>query len=207
MAAFLWSAAGAAVGAVLGAIVTPRMLTREAPPGRLYLLAGSGAATAIALALLAARFDGIELLAFSAVAAIGVAASAVDLIERRLPGRLLLPGYVLLAGLLALEALRTANPADFVRAATAAAAVAGTYLAIALTSRGGLGAGDVKFGGLLGMAMGWQGWPVVLAGTVLAWAAAAATVLIRSRTVGDRRDLIPMGPFLLGGAVLALGLT
>jgi|GEM_PF-3764604 len=59
--------------------------------------------------------------------------------------------------------------------------------------------------GLLGMAMGWQGWPVVLAGTLLAWAAAAA-MLIGSRAAGHPRGSMPMGPFLLGGAVLALAL-
>lgn len=205
-AVLLWGGAGAAVGAVLGGIVAPRMLTREAPPSRRPLLAGSAAATAVALALLAARFGGIELLAFSAVAAIGVAASTVDLVERRLPSQLLLPGYALLAGLLALEAVRTVDPAAYIRAVTAAVAVAGTYLTIALVSRGGLGAGDVKLGGLLGMAMGWQGWPIVLGGTLLAWTAGATTILIASRATGHSHDSIPMGPFLLGGAVLALGL-
>lgn len=208
----LWGATGAAVGA-LGGILTPRMLTRETCPGRRQLLAGSAAATAIALALLAARFGGIELLAFSAVAAVGVAASAVDLIERRLPGRLLLPGCALLAGLLALEAVRTNSPASFTRAVGAAVAVAGTYLVIALASHGGLGAGDVKLGGLLGMALGWQGWTVVLAGTFLAWAAAAIALLLDRRLTGMPclhtgvpGATIPMGPFLLGGAVLALSL-
>lgn len=206
MAALLWGGTGAAVGTVLAGIVTPRMLTREPPPGRRRLLAGSAAATGFALALLAARFDGIELLAFSVIAAIGVVASAIDLIERRLPGRVLLPGYGLLAVLLAFEAVRTVDPAGFTRAVSAAVAVTGAYLAIALASRGGLGAGDVKLGGLLGMAMGWQGWPVVLAGTLLAWTAAATAILIGRRASGIANAAIPMGPFLVGGAVLALGL-
>ena len=205
-AVLVWGAAGTVMGVVLGGTVMPRVLTRQAPPSWPRLLAGSAAATATALAVLAARFDGIELVAFSAVAAIGVTASAVDLVERRLPGRLLLTGYALLAGLLALEAVRTTGLAAYVRAATAAAVVAGTYLAVALASRGGLGAGDVKLGGLLGMAMGWQGWPVVLTGTLLAWAAGAIAILIAPRVTGRPHDSIPMGPFLLGGAVLALGL-
>lgn len=203
-AALLWGGVGTAVGAVLAIFVTPRMLTREPPPSRPRLLAGCAAATGLALALLAARFVGIELLAFSCVAAIGVAASAIDLIERRLPSRVLLPCYALLIGLLAIEAVRTAAPGSFTRAISAAGAVAGAYLAVALASRGGLGAGDVKLGGLLGIAMGWQGWPVVLAGTLLAWTAAATTVLIGRRTSGVAGATVPMGPFLVGGAVLAL---
>ena len=202
--ALLWGVGGAAVGAVLATVVTPRLLNHEPPPSRTPLLAGCAAATGLALALLAARFVGIELLAFSCVAAIGIAASAIDLIEQRLPSQLLLPCYALLIGLLLIEAVRTAAPGSFTRAISAGGTVAGVYLAVALASRGGLGAGDVKLGGLLGIALGWQGWPVVLAGTLLAWTAAATTVLIRQRASSVADATIPMGPFLVIGAVLAL---
>ncbi|MHA6631105.1 prepilin peptidase [Pseudonocardia sichuanensis] len=202
--ALLWGVGGAAAGAVVAAVVTPRLLNHEPPPSRTRLLAGCAAATGLALALLAARFVGIELLAFSCVAAIGIAASAIDLIERRLPSQVLLPCYTLLIGLLLIEAVRTAAPGSFTRAVSAGSAVAGVYLAVALASRGGLGAGDVKLGGLLGIALGWQGWPVVLAGILLAWTAAATTVLIRRRASSVADATIPMGPFLVIGAVLAL---
>jgi hypothetical protein len=59
----------------------------------------------------------------------------------------------------------------------------------------------VKFGGLLGLAMGWQSCGV-LGGIRLAWIAAALTTLIVRRFSRDRSGSRPIGPFLLVGALL-----
>jgi leader peptidase (prepilin peptidase)/N-methyltransferase len=101
-----------------------------------------------------------------------------------LPGRLVLPSYGVLGGLLALV-------------------VARAYLLVALASRGGLGSGDVKFSGLLGMAMGWQGWSAVVTGTLVTWLGTAAVLLVL-RILGRRPSAMPMGPFLLSGTLFAL---
>ncbi|WP_300015835.1 prepilin peptidase [Pseudonocardia sp.] len=159
--------------------------------------------TGLAAGVLALRFTGIELLAFGLLAGAGVVAAAIDVVERRLPRRLVVPGLGVLGGLLTVEAAGTGRWENLLTALTAAATVGLAYLLVALASNGGLGSGDVTFGALLGMAMGWQGWATVVTGTAVAWLGAAALLLVL-RCVGRRPRAIPMGPFLLGGALAAL---
>ena len=194
-----WAVAGVLLGGLLAGTAV-----RRAPrhPG-LRLEAGCAAATGLAFGILAARFDGVEQLAFSFLAWVGVALSAIDLVERRLPARLVLPSCGMLVGLLGVEAFTGNRLGDLLTAFAAAFVLALTYLAVALASNGGLGSGDVMFGGLLGVAMGWQGWSTVLTGSAVAWIMAAA-VLLTLRWFGRRPDTLPMGPFLLTGALVAI---
>lgn len=194
---------GGLLGATLAVVAIPYLLTdRDSAPLRL-LVSGCAAATGLSVGVLAVRFDGIELVAFGFLACVGIVLAAIDLVERRLPGRLVVPSYGVLGGLLTLDAVYAERWSNLLTALAAAVVVALAYLLVALVSRGGLGSGDVKFGGLLGMAMGWQGWSAVLAGTAISWLGAAA-VLFALRCVGRRPGAMPMGPFLLAGALIAL---
>ncbi len=76
------------------------------------------------------------------------------------------------------------------------------FLAIVLVRPGGMGGGDVKLAGLLGLLLGLAGvviavWVAVVAGGLVA----AALLLLRMR---GRRSEMPFGPFLAGGAAVAL---
>lgn len=76
------------------------------------------------------------------------------------------------------------------------------FLAIALVSPNGMGAGDVKFAGVLGLMLGFPGvlfalWLAVVVGGVVA----AVFLLLRKR---GRKDAMPFGPFLALGAALVL---
>ena len=76
------------------------------------------------------------------------------------------------------------------------------FLAITLVRPGGTGGGDVKLAGLLGLLLGLAGaaiavWVAVVVGGVVA----AALLLLRKR---GRRSEMPFGPFLAGGAAVAL---
>lgn len=159
--------------------------------------------TGLTAGVLALRFDGIELLAFGLLACAGVVAVAIDGVEQRLPRQLVVPALGVVGSLLAVEAAAAGRWENLGSAVAAAAVIGLAYLAVALASNGGLGSGDVTFGALLGMAMGWLGWPVVLTGTAVAWTGAAAAFLVL-RCLGRRPRAIPMGPFLLGGALVAL---
>jgi len=198
-----WALAGALLGATLAAAAIPRLLAHRSPFPRRWLVSGCAVATAVAVGILAMRFEGIELVAFGFLACVGVIATAIDLVEQRLPGRLVIPSYGVLGSLLAVEAIRHERWGNLVTTLAAAFAVAVVYLLVALASSGGLGSGDVKFGGLLAMAMGWQGWSAVVTGTAVAWVG-AATVLLVVCCRGHRPGAIPMGPFLLVGALIAL---
>ena len=70
----------------------------------------------------------------------------------------------------------------------------------ALIMPGGLGAGDVKLAGLLGLATGLGHILTTLAIGVLLGGAATALLLI-TRQIG-RRDYVPYGPFLIAGAAI-----
>jgi leader peptidase (prepilin peptidase)/N-methyltransferase len=71
-----------------------------------------------------------------------------------------------------------------------------------LITRGGMGAGDVKLAGLIGMV---NGFPLVLVALFCGIVAGGllALILLISRMVG-RKDAIPFGPFLVLGSTVSL---
>ena len=79
------------------------------------------------------------------------------------------------------------------------------YLLLGLARPGQLGGGDIKLAGLVGLVLGWVGWPALLSGAVLGFvlSAVASLVLLAARRV-TMRSAISFGPFLLGGALLAI---
>jgi len=78
----------------------------------------------------------------------------------------------------------------------------GIFLLIAIISRGGMGWGDVKLAGLIGLA---TGFPLVflsiLMAAILGGIVAVAMVIAKKR---QRRQTIPFGPFLAVAAMITL---
>jgi leader peptidase (prepilin peptidase) / N-methyltransferase len=73
---------------------------------------------------------------------------------------------------------------------------------------GGMGFGDVKLAGLLGLYLGWLGWSSVWVGAFagfLLGGLAGGGLLLAGRA--NRRTTIPFGPAMLAGALLALFVT
>lgn len=161
--------------------------------------------TAAVLAPLFGRFAGQPVLAaLSVLAVLGVALSAIDIAVRRLPDKLTLPAYPVLAVLLALAALPGHQLSALPRVLLAGVALAGFYLLLALIRPGQLGGGDIKLAGLAGLALGWLGWPAVIFGTALGFVLSAlvSLALLAARKITLRGEIC-FGPFLLGGALLA----
>ena len=77
-----------------------------------------------------------------------------------------------------------------------------TFLLIHFLTRGGIGMGDVKYSGAVGLALGW---PLGLIALVIGiWAGGIyALILLLLRAV-KRHDSIPLGPFLTFGAIIGL---
>lgn len=151
--------------------------------------------------VLGARFD---LLLYGVFAVFSVALATIDILERRLPAQLMLTATVLVLGLLTISAILTGGGSALLRAALAAAALAGSYLVLALATHGGLGAGDVKLAVMIGATTGWISWSTVLTATALAWTAAAVGWTARAIARSTRTGALPMGPFLLAGAFAAI---
>ena len=164
-------------------------------------------AVALAGALLVGGLrPGTVALAWAGVA--GVVLGAVDLAVHRLPDRVTIPAYAAVATALLVDAVALGTWPALLRAVLAGAAAFGGAASAAVLSPRGLGFGDVKLLGLLGLVLGWVGWGALLAGVFLGLftGAAASLTLIAAGRAGWRTAL-PFGPPLLVGAVLALALS
>ncbi|WP_432880132.1 prepilin peptidase [Kribbella sp. CA-245084] len=162
--------------------------------------------TAAVLALLLWRFAGLaDAAAYAFVGALGVALAAIDLAVQRLPNRLTLPLYPGLLALFGISALTEGHPDKLLRAAAGGLVLGGCYLVLALISRGQLGIGDVKLAGGLGIALGWLGWPTLLAGASLGFVlmSVVSLALLVARRVTLQHSL-SFGPFMLCGALIAV---
>jgi leader peptidase (prepilin peptidase) / N-methyltransferase len=163
-------------------------------------------ATAGVLAMLLGRFAGQpDVVAFSFVGALGVALATIDVAVQRLPDSLTLPAYPILIALLALSAAASHDGAALVRALLGGLALAACYLTLALLRPGQLGGGDIKLAGLAGLALGWLGWPALIAGAVLGFvlSAVVSLALLAARRI-TLHSAICFGPFLVGGTLLAM---
>jgi leader peptidase (prepilin peptidase) / N-methyltransferase len=145
-----------------------------------------------------------DLPAWAWFAAVGLLLAVIDLRERLLPNRVLVPGIVVTAALLALAAALDDAWPDLWRALLAAGASFALLLGMALLAPAGLGMGDVKLAALLGLVLGWLGWPAVLLGFFLGFLlqAVLGLVLLAAQRAGRRTEL-PFGPALLAGALVA----
>ena len=139
--------------------------------------------------------------AFWCLAASSVVLALIDLDTRRLPDVIVLPGYLVGALLLGFAALLGAGWEPLLRAGVGMLALYGFYRLLRWLRPDGMGGGDVKVAGLVGLHLGWLGWgPLAvggLAGFVLG-GVAGVTLLALGRAT--RRSTIPFGPWLLAGA-------
>jgi leader peptidase (prepilin peptidase)/N-methyltransferase len=143
-----------------------------------------------------------QLPAYLWLAAVGITLAVIDLETLRLPDRLTLPSYPVGLVLLAV-------PGDWpaLGRAVLAAAIAGAaaLLLAILAPHGGLGLGDVKLLGVLGLFLGWLGWGVLVFGVAAGFTLGAlvAVGLLAARRAG-MRDHLAFGPWLIAGALVAV---
>ena len=164
------------------------------------------AATGVLFVAVALRFGITPLLpAYLYLAAIGIALAAIDFDVKRLPDVIVLPSYVVGVVLLLGAAAIDGNWSAIVRGLIAMTALFAFYFALAFAYPGGMGFGDVKLAGLLGLFLGWVSWGSVVVGTFGAFllGGIAGVALIVARRAG-RKSAIPFGPFMLAGAFVAL---
>jgi leader peptidase (prepilin peptidase)/N-methyltransferase len=143
--------------------------------------------------------------AYLFVAGLGLVLAFVDLACLRLPDPLVLAAFVVGGCWLTTLAFVDGAVPALGRAALAALVSAGAYLVLALLPGSNLGLGDVKLAGLLGLMLGWLGWPTAVLGLVLPHLinGPVALALLVSRRAGRKTDM-PLGPALLAGALLAV---
>lgn len=162
--------------------------------------------TAAVFGVLGWRFGASwELPAYLYLGAIGVALGAIDLDTRRLPDRIVLPSYGVAAALLGLASVLEHDGAAALRAVAGAAALYAFYYVLAVIRPGGMGFGDVKLSGVVGMYLGWLGWGALVvggfAGFVIGGLTGIALILVGR---AGRKSAIPYGPYMLAGALVGV---
>ena len=169
---------------------------------RLWLELG----TATLLVLVAAALGWAwSLPAYLYLAVVSVALAAIDLRTKRLPNALTLPSYPVFAALLLLPAAAQDDWGGYGRALLGGLGLFLAYLLLAVLNPAGMGLGDVKLAGVLGMALAWFGWDVWLLGAVLAFVLASVVgVAMLATRRAERRSTIPFGPFMVAGAWIAI---
>jgi leader peptidase (prepilin peptidase)/N-methyltransferase len=129
-----------------------------------------------------------------------VVLAAIDLERRIIPNRIVVP-----AALIVLLGDIAAEPHRATEWTVSAFAMLFGALIVSLSTRGGVGMGDVKLSFLLGAGLGWN----VLGGVVVAMVATfvVALAILARRGLGARRETFPFGPLLVLGALVALFLS
>jgi leader peptidase (prepilin peptidase) / N-methyltransferase len=166
----------------------------------------AAALTGAALAVIAGAVGAApELPAFLYLGAVGVLLALIDLDVRRLPDALTRPSYVAGIVLLGLAALVEQDAEAMARALLGALALFAFYLLLAFINPAGMGMGDVKLAGILGLYLGWLGWGQLIAGAFLAFllGSLVGLALMATRRAG-LKSRIPFGPFMLLGALAAI---
>ncbi len=134
---------------------------------------------------------------------VGVALGYVDYRTRLLPTRIIAPSYLVVGVLVLVCFAIEQNVDDLVRAALGWL-LAGFVFWFLWRFTPGMGYGDVRLSGVLGMALGYLGWGELLVGMYAGFLVGAVgwIPLRLLRITKDRH--FPFGPFMLLGAVVGV---
>lgn len=142
--------------------------------------------------------SGLELVAFLYLAAISVVLAVIDLDTKRLPDVIVLPGFAVGAALLGGAGILRGDLGALLVAAIGAVAAAVFFFVLYLI--GGMGFGDVKLAGVVGLFLGFLGVPQLTVGIAAGFAIGAVVgVALMALRGKSRKTAIPFGPWILLG--------
>lgn len=129
----------------------------------------------------------------------------IDARTHLLPNRIIVPWYPFAIMLLGTAAALAGDWAALGRTLLAGAVLFGFYLVLHLIQPRGMGLGDVKLAGILGLYLGYLSWSHLLLGTLAAFVLASVVgiALIVLRRAG-LKTAIAFGPYMLLGTAGAL---
>ena len=135
----------------------------------------------------------------------GTLVAGIDAAARRVPDVIVVPASVIGAALLSTASAVEGDSMALARAGLGGAVLIGFYLALLVVSPRGIGLGDVKLAGFIGMYLAWLSWRTLAFGTLSAFvlAAVATAPLLAMRRI-DRSTRIPFAPFMVAGAIAAI---
>ena len=97
--------------------------------------------------------------------------------------------------------------AGLARALTGGIALSGFNLVLTVIRPSGMDRKDAKIAAGIGLVLGWASWQALLTGTFAGFALAAVYGVVQmARHQATRTSQLPLGPFILLGALAALAL-
>jgi len=151
----------------------------------------------------------LVLLACAYFAVMAARLTVIDVRHHLLPNRIIFPSYAVAAVLLLGGSVAGGGAGLFgvpgLRIVAGAAALWLFYYLLRAVYPPGMGFGDVKLAGVLGLYLGFLGWGHVIAGTFAAFLFGGlwSVALLVSRRA-TLKSAIPFGPFMLAGAAAAM---
>ncbi|MBX3089579.1 MAG: prepilin peptidase [Cryobacterium sp.] len=133
--------------------------------------------------------------------AISIALALIDLDSRKLPNRIVLPSMAVVLVLLSLASFGTGDWWSLLWAAAGGAILFVFYLLLALIYPAGMGFGDVKLAGVIGLILGYLGWGALIVGAFAAFLLGGLfSIGLLFTGKATRKSGIPFGPWMLLGA-------
>jgi leader peptidase (prepilin peptidase)/N-methyltransferase len=218
----LAAAAGCAVLGGAGSALTPWLIARipepspdpeadvDAPPKEAYadiaarpgLAWKTAAAGLLAAALIGGRLGWTwPLLFLLPLVPVLVALSVVDWRTHLLPTKVLWPATLATAALVVVTWALTGDTDDLARAGWGFLIAYGTFFALWFIYPKGLGYGDVRLAGVLGLALGYLGWGQLLIGLYAGFLLGGLGGGLLSVLKVVERKAFPFGPFMVLGAL------
>ncbi len=188
----------------------PRVARPERPPDRgrprAPVVVAVAIITALVLGLVGARIGADPALAaFGVFSLVGVTLVLIDLAEHRLPDILTLPSYAVGAVLLGLATALGSDTGSLGRALLGAMLALVVFTILWLVAPTGIGFGDVKYAGVVGLHAAWLGWGplfIALVGGFVVGGVVSLLLLVTGRV--GLRSRVPFGPAMIVGALIGI---
>lgn len=135
---------------------------------------------------------------------LSVLLSVVDWRTRLLPTKIIAPSYAVVVALVLVAAGLDRSLGVLVHAALGWLVMGGVFVVLWLVYPRGMGYGDVRFSGILGLALGVLGWPQLLTGLYASFLIGGVGGLLLSRIGRVSRRNYPFGPFMAFGALVGV---
>jgi leader peptidase (prepilin peptidase) / N-methyltransferase len=162
-------------------------------------------ATGVVAGLLGARVGwSPELTFLMFLAPVGVALAVIDWRTRLLPTKVIAPSYAVVLLLAVLSAWLAGDWHALLDAGLGWLVAGGTFFVLWFIYPRGMGYGDVRLSGVLGIALGYLGWSELLTGVYAGFlVGGVGGLLLSALRIVDRKSY-PFGPFMLVGAVVGV---
>jgi len=132
-----------------------------------------------------------------------VALSVIDIRVKRLPNRLVYPSVLIAAPYIVVADLAGGH-LDAIRAGIGFLAYGVGLLIVALIAPKGMGMGDVKLAGLIGLVLGSLGLGLVAVAAGVGILLGGVGAIVALLSGAGRKAKVPYGPFMAGGALVAI---